>query len=196
MTKNFIEHYASLIKTPYQMQSFLHALKYNAEENGETLRSANEAFKAETAHCLEACFMAAAVLEKHNYPPLALSLESVDCLDHVVYLFQYKKKWGAVGHSRDYGLHGRKAVFKTPRDVAESFIDAYVDSTGRIKAYAVIDLNECKSDWRNSTEFVWEVEQYISDYPHKPLNCSESHYKKLYKRFIDGFKPLKKSYWL
>lgn len=196
MSKDFIEFYSKSVRTPYEAQRLLHSFEYNTEPEGETLKSANEALRIKKSHCLEACFIVSSLLEKHGYEPLVLSLESVDYLDHVVYLFKHGEKWGAVGHSRDEGLHGRKAVFDTPKEVAESFIDDYVDKTARIKAYAVVSLNDCKADWRYSTRNVWSVEKYLIDYPHKPIYCSNARYKKLHARYMSGMKPEKKSYWL
>ena len=38
------------------------------------------------------------------------------------------------------GLHGRRPVFATPRALALSYFDPYVDFTGRVTGYAVVDL--------------------------------------------------------
>ena len=61
------------------------------------------------AHCLEAALFAAVVLEQHGYPPLVLSFESIDHLDHVIFVYQQRGRWGSVARSRDPGLHGRRA---------------------------------------------------------------------------------------
>ena len=66
------------------------------------------------AHCLEAALFAAVVLEQHGYPPLLLSFESIDRLDHVIFVYKQRGRWGSVARSRDPGLHGRKPVFATP----------------------------------------------------------------------------------
>ena len=70
----------------------------------------------DTAHCLEAALAAAVILEQHGFPPLVLSFESIDELDHVIFVYQRSGRWGSIGRSRDPGLHGRKPVFATPRD--------------------------------------------------------------------------------
>lgn len=195
MTKDLIAHYQKKIKSPEQVQKFLRSHLYNREEDGETLVSANQALKLKSYHCLEACFIAGAILEKQGFPPLVMSFESQDCLDHVIYVYKVGKYWGAIGRSRDEGLHGRKPVFKNPRELAKSYIDPYIDLTGRIKAYAVVNLNECKADWRYSSKNVWSVERFLSDYPHKKLNCSEAQYQRSLKRYKAGFMPKKQSYW-
>src|SRR6185503_14852181 len=90
--------------------------------------------------CLEAAIFAAVVLEQHGDPPLVLSFESIDELDHVIYLYQRRGRWGSVARSRDPGLHGRLPAFATPRALALSYADPYVDYTGRVTGYAVVNL--------------------------------------------------------
>lgn len=196
MPKDYISYYSSRVKDPYEVQKLLRSFKYNAEESGETLRSANEALRIKKSHCLEACFIAAALLEKRGFEPTVLSLESVDGLDHVVYLFKFQGRWGSIGHSRDEGLFGRKAVFASAKEVAKSYIDPYVDMSGRIKAYAICNLNDIDCDWRYSKRNVWVAERYFCDYPHKNLNCSDRHYKKLLERYKSGLRPEYQNYWL
>ena len=105
-------------RTPEQVQTYLSALSYNRETGGGTLHSFRTSLRRGEVHCLEAALVAAAILEQHDYPPLLLSLESQDKLDHVVYPFQRNKLWGAVARSRDTGLHGRRPVFRTLRQLA------------------------------------------------------------------------------
>ena len=92
---------------------------------------------------------AAVILEQHGWPPLVLSFESIDELDHVLFVYRHRGRWGSIGRSRDPGLHGRRAVFATPRALALSYVDAYVDFTGRVTGYAVADLRDIGNyDWR------------------------------------------------
>ena len=81
--------------------AILSALGYDREREGPTLRSFRAALRRGEAHCLEAAMIAALMLEQHNYPPLLLSLESQDKLDHVVFLYRQKNLWGAIARSRD-----------------------------------------------------------------------------------------------
>src|SRR3989475_8536501 len=93
-----------LLHTPAQVQGFLSSLPYNWEREGGTLRSFRGVLKRGQAHCLEAALIAAVILEQHGLPPLLLSLESQDKLDHLIYVFRKNELWGAVGPSRDPGL--------------------------------------------------------------------------------------------
>ena len=179
------------LRTPRAVQRFLRALPYNWEKQGETLRSFRGVVRRRTAHCLEAALAAACILEQHGYPPLLLSFESQDGLDHVLFLFRERGRWGAVARSRDPGLHGRKPVFRSPRQLAASYRDAYVDLSGRVTGYAVADLRDLgRYDWRLSKRNVRKVEQWLVDYPHRPLPMPEARYRAAlarYKRFRARF---------
>ena len=91
-----------------------------------------------------------------------LSFESIDLLDHVIFVYRTSRGWGSVARSRDPGLHGRRPLFATPRTLALSYFESHIDFTGRIKAYAVVDLRVMGTyDWRLSTRNVWKVEQML-----------------------------------
>ncbi len=130
------------LNTPAKVQRWLNALPYNTEAGGETLRSFRPVARLKTAHCCEAALFAAVVLEQHGYPPLVMSLESQDWLDHVIFIYRHDTGWGSVARSRDPGLHGRKPRFRTPRALARSYYDGYVDYTGRVKGFGVANLIE------------------------------------------------------
>jgi hypothetical protein len=176
------------LRTPQDVQRFLHLLPYNDEKGGETLRTFRGVLQHRSAHCLEAALFAATVLEEHGYPPLLLSFESIDGLDHVIFPFPEKGRWGSVARSRDPGLHGRKPVFATPRQLAASYMETYVDLTGRITGFAVADLRDLgRYDWRFSAGNVWKVERWLIDYPHRSLVMSDRRYEKLFARY-QGYK--------
>ena len=188
----------SRLRTPLQVQRYLNGLPYNNEPGGRaTLRSFRGVVAHGCAHCLEAALFAAVVLEQHAYAPLVLSFESIDHLDHVIFVYQRKGRWGSVARSRDPGLHGRKAVFRTPRALALSYVDPYVDLTGRVTGYAVVDLRVLGNyDWRLATTNVWKVERMLLDLPHRPIPSSDRRVNALrarYRAFKDRFpdrKPL------
>ncbi len=150
------------------------------------------------AHCLEAALFAAVVLEQHGYPPLVLSFESIDRLDHVIFVYRGKGgRWGSIARSRDPGLHGRKPVFATPRALALSYFDPYIDHTGRITGYAVVDLAAMMKDydWRVAPTNVWKVERMLLDYPHRTIRSSNARVNRLRRRYKAfrvrfGHKPL------
>jgi hypothetical protein len=169
------------LSTPLRVQLWLNELPYNTENGGETLRSFRPVARLETAHCLEAALFATVVMEQHGYPPLVMSLESQDNLDHVIFIYRERGRWGSVARSRDPGLHGRKAVFASPRALARSYIDPYVDYTGRVRAFGVCNLATAMRtyDWRLSEQNVWKVEQVLIDWPHRKLASSTPRYRRL-----------------
>jgi hypothetical protein len=179
------------------VQRWLNALPYNMERGGETLRTFRGVVRTGTAHCLEAALAAAVILEQHRYPPLVLSFESIDLLDHVIFVYRGPNGWGSVARSRDPGLHGRRALFATPRALALSYLEGYIDLTGRIKAYAVVDLRVLgRYDWRLADGNVWKVERLLLDWPHRAIASSDRRAERLrarYRAFLaaHGYKPWK-----
>lgn len=172
------------LRTPEQVQRWLRSLPYNWERRGETLRSFREVVRRGEAHCLEATLAAAMILEQHGYPPLVVSFESQDGIDHVIYVFLRRRRWGAVARSRDAGLHGRKPVFRSIRDLVWNYFDPYVDFTGRITGYQLVDLRALGAyDWRVSKKNMWRVEQYLLKIPHRTLRSSDRRYRRLLERY-------------
>jgi len=172
------------LNTPAKVQRFFSELPYNWETEGGTLRSFREVMKRKEAHCLEAAVGAAVILEPHGYPPLLLDLESQDLLDHVIFVFKQNGRWGSVARSRDIGLHGRKPVFRSLRDLAWSYFEPYVDFTGRLKGYGLTSLYDLGNyDWRFSPRRMLKIEDHLRSISHKPLHSSDARYEKLLARY-------------
>lgn len=181
------------------MQRYLNSLPYNDEPppGGATLRSFRGVVAHGTAHCMEAALAAATILEQHGYPPLVLSFESIDQLDHVLFVYRRGGLWGSVGRSRDPGLHGRKPVFRTARALALSYVAPYIDYHGRITGYTVVDLRELLGDydWRLSERNVWKAERVLLEAPHRPIRSSDARIDRLRRKYVafrkaHGRKPL------
>ena len=171
-------------RTPLQVQRFLLDLPYNWERNGETQRSFRQVVQRKEAQCMEAALVAAVILEQNGYPPLIVSLESQDNLDHVIFVFQQKGLWGSIARSRDTGLNGRKPVFRNLRQLVWSYFDPYVDMSGRITGYGLTNLYELGNyDWRFSPRNLWKVENHLREIPHKQLKSSDRRYQKLFERY-------------
>lgn len=172
------------LRTPAQVQSYFTSLPYNWERNGGTLRSFREVLKVGEAHCLEAAVAAAVILEQHGYPPLLMDIESVDLLDHVIFVFQKDRKWGSIGRSRDIGLHGRRPLFRSLRDLTWSYFDPYVDFSGRIKGYGVTSLYDLGNyDWRFSPRKMTKIEDHLRAIPHRKIRSSDIRYERLLARY-------------
>lgn len=172
------------LNTPAKVQRYFSSLAYNREKHGPTLRSFRELVKYKEAHCLESAVGAAVILEQHAYPPLLLDLESQDLLDHVLFVFKQNGGWGSIGRSRDPGLHGRKPVYRSLRDLAWSYFDPFVDFSGRLKGYAVTSLYELGDyDWRFSPRHMRKIEDHLRAIPHRSIRSSDRRYEKLLARY-------------
>lgn len=161
------------------------------------LQSALSAIRSKTAHCLEGVFVAAAILEYHNYEPWCLSLESQDGLDHCVFIFKNNLNlWGAIGKSRDSGLNGRKPEFKTIKSLVKSYYDPYVDKTGRITAWQVAHLDEVNCNWRSSRRNVWKLENHLLEIKHHKYLTNRKHFNHLRQNYLKyGDLPPLKGWW-
>ncbi|CAN5323996.1 hypothetical protein BH11CYA1_BH11CYA1_15540 [soil metagenome] len=172
-------------RTPLQVQKYLRTISYNFEEEGETVLSFRQVVRRKKGHCLETAMVAAVMLEQQGYPPLLMSFESVDNLDHVICVYKAETGWGSVARSRDAGLHGRKPIFRSARDLALSYVEPYIDYTGRITGFAVADLSELgRYDWRFAKTKLSKVENFLVYYPHQPIKSSDRRYEQLRKRYV------------
>ena len=173
------------LDTPVKVQRWLDGLAYNRELRGETLRTFRLVRRRRMAHCLESALSAAAILEPHGYPPILLDMESQDDLDHVVFLWLERGRFGTVAKSRDVGLGGRRPVFRTLRSLVDSYFEPYVDAKARITGYATFDLRTLRRvDWRTSSRNVWKVEQILIDIPHRTLRTSDARYERARRHYL------------
>jgi hypothetical protein len=115
----------------------------------------------------------------------------------VIFVYRRGERWGSVARSRDPGLHGRKPVFPTRRALALSYYDAYIDYTGRLTGFVVVNLDELMDgyDWRLAETNVWKVERVLLDHPHHRIRSSDARAERLRRRYRDyraryGRKPL------
>ena len=170
------------LTTPTQVQRWLTSLDYN---KADTMRTLPGVLKSGRAHCLEGALSAAALLEPHGYPPLILDLESTDLLDHTLFLYKEKGRYGAIGKSRDIGLDGRKPVFKTIRALVESYVIPYIDAKAHLTSFGVLDVRTLKnSRWKTSRGNVWFVEDALLAMPHVTIKTPEKVVRTWRNRYI------------
>jgi hypothetical protein len=172
------------LRTPEQVQRWLSDLPYNWERQGETARTFRGVVRRRTAHCLEAALSAACILEQHGLPPLLMDIESTDRLDHVLFVFKRNGRWGAVARSRCAGLHGRKPVFLTLRGLAASYKAPFIDTTGRVKGYGLLDLRTLPTGrWRLAEGDVFHVEDALNSNRHSRLRTGDAEFRRWKRRF-------------
>ena len=157
------------LRTPAAVQHWLNHLPYNTETGGETLRSFRGVVRTGTR-----ALPRGGALGGHD--PRAARLSAA----------RPQLRVDRPARPRDLRLpHGhrmgiRRALarpgpartasrcFATPRALALSYFEGYIDFTGRVKAYAVVDLRVLGDyDWRLSPKNVWKVEQLLLDWPHR-----------------------------
>jgi hypothetical protein len=187
------------LHTPRAVQRYLNGLTYNTEPppGGPQQRTFRSVVATGTAHCLEAALTAAVILEQHGYPPTVMSLESEDGLDHVIFVYKTPTGWGSVAKSRDPGLHGRRPVFRSLRAMALTYFEPFIDTTGCLRAYGMVDLRVLgRYDWRLSPGHVWKVERLLYEIPHTKIRYSQSRVDRLRRRYFTfrrehpGVKPV------
>jgi hypothetical protein len=76
-------------------------------------------------------------------------------------------------------------VFATPRALALSYFDPYVDFTGRLTGYAVVDVAKemADYDWRMAPTNIWKVERMLLAYPHRGIASSDVRVGRLRARY-------------
>ena len=110
------------LDTPRKVQDFIDSLRYSPED---VYRSPRTVLRERTACCLDGAALAAAALQRSGYPPLLLDLQAVRDDDHVIAVFKKNGLWGAVAKSHFMGLRFRTPVYRTLRELAMSYFEAY-----------------------------------------------------------------------
>lgn len=163
------------LATPSKLQDFLNKLPQNFEQSGETCMSPRQVISENTAHCIEGALFAASVLWYHGARPLVMHLLTKDPdYDHVVALFKEQGYWGAISKTNHAVLRYRDAVYKTPRELAMSYFNEYfLNKTGEktmISYTMPIDLEKFfGNDWLTSEKNLWNVNDKLFRYLHKPI---------------------------
>ena len=110
------------MKNPYGIQKFLDDMPYHLEN---TAWSPRKVLAEESAHCLEGAIFGAAALRANGYPPLLLDFEADHDTDHVIAIYREDGCWGAVAKSNYTGCRWREPVYRTLRELALSYFNAY-----------------------------------------------------------------------
>jgi hypothetical protein len=67
-----------------------------------------------------------------------------------------------------------------------SYHDPYIDHTGRIVGYAVVDLRDLgRYDWRLSERNVWKVARHLQQIDHLRIRGSDARYRRWHRRFVE-----------
>lgn len=158
------------LKTPAQIQKFVDAIDY---QYADTAMSPQRVLRERKGHCLEGAILAAAALRVNGYPPLLMDLEAVRDDDHVLAIYRQDGLWGSIAKSNFAGLRFRAPVYRTPRELALSYVDHYYNLRGErtLRAYSA-PVNLARLDnrhWMTSEEDVWCVPELLIAARHYPL---------------------------
>jgi len=140
-----------------------------------TAWSPRRVLRARTAHCLEGAIFAAVALRALGFPPLLLDLEAVRDTDHVLAIFRVRGHWGAIGKSNFSGLRYREPVYRSPRELAMSYFEDYMNYGGERTLRALsrpIDLrrfDRTHPGWMTSDQDLWFIPEHLLAVPHTPL---------------------------
>ena len=149
------------LRTPERIQEFLYGLKQNFERKGETCNSVRTVLKERRAHCIEGAITAACALWIHGEAPLLLDLQAVHDFDHVVCLFRRNGRWGAISKTNGIGLRWRDPVYRSPRELAMSYLHEYYNKRDRktLRTYSLpYDLRRMNpADWVTADDGAWDL---------------------------------------
>ena len=112
------------LKTPFMVQQYLDSLSYQAVERD---RSPLNVMLDGQSHCLDGGLLGALALWRIGFKPLILDIRpdpGVDD-DHVLALYQYDGRWGALAKSNYINLGFREAVHKNLRELVMTFFEHY-----------------------------------------------------------------------
>jgi hypothetical protein len=158
------------LDSPRKIQAFLYALGQNFELKGDTCRPVRVVLRTRTAHCIEGAMLAAAALWVHGEPPLLMDMRARYDYDHVITLFRRGGLWGAFSKTNGIGLRCRDPAFRTPRELALSYLHEYSNKREikTLREYSVPwDLRAVDPKvWVSGEKNCWEIPERLDDLPH------------------------------
>lgn len=162
------------LSTPQKVQDYIDGLSVNFELKGETYMSPRRSIEAKKAHCFEAALLAAAAFAFHGQRPLLMDLRTIAPYeDHVVTLFRSQGLWGAISKTNHAILRYRDPVYRTPRELAMSYLHEYIEDDGAksLREFsAPFDLSRyAPRKWVTATPNVHWLIEALDASPHFPL---------------------------
>ena len=156
---------------PWRIQKFLDELDYDVE--GEGCRSPRRVLRERKVQCMDGALFAAAALRVQGERPLLLDLEAVFDDDHALALYRVNGRWGAVARSNYSGLRFREPLFRTVRDLALSYVEAYFNLRRQktLRRFSrPFDLSRFDGiGWMTSEEDLWEIPNHLAEISHARL---------------------------
>jgi hypothetical protein len=158
------------LKSPQGIQRFIDDLPYHL---ADTAWSPRRVLRENTAHCFEGAMLAAAALRVNGYPPLIFDLEAEKDTDHVVAIYQVNGHWGAIAKSNFAGCRYRESVYRSLRELAMSYFDAYFNlRRERSLRRFSRPVNLSRFDgrhWMTTDQPLWFIAEYLFTIHHYRL---------------------------
>jgi len=166
------------LSSPEKIQYFLdYEIGYNKEKDGETCRSPRRVLRDRLAHCAEGAYFAAAALRVHGHEPLIIDLEAVRDDDHILAVFKFHGRWGAIAKSNYSGLRFREPVYRTIRELAMSYFAHYYNPKGELTLRAFsrpVNLRRFdRIKWMTTEEDLWGIGEYLCTIAHTKILSPE-----------------------
>jgi hypothetical protein len=158
------------LSSPSRIQAFVDDLAYRAEDDPGCPR---RVLSERRANCYDGAILAAAALRRLGHPPRLVDLRAVRDDDHVLAVFQERRRWGAVAKSNFAGLRYREPVYRGLRELAMSYFDDYFNSAGErtLREYSVpLDLRRYdRLDWTFRDDHLHHLSDRLDALPHRDL---------------------------
>src|SRR3989344_4296575 len=158
------------LNTPAKIQDFLNKLKFNFEEDGETLKSPILILRERRANCLEAAILGAYILSRHDFPPLVVHLETTKHdIDHCIAPFKINDHWGALSKTNHAVLRYREPVYKNIRELVMSYFHEYFLDNGAktLRRYSrPLNLNVFEDGWPTHRQDLWGIDEELDKIKH------------------------------
>ncbi len=159
------------LSSPKKIQDFLNALPFNFEKRGETCMSPRRVLREGVAHCLEGALLAALALRAQGQEPLLLDLTSTARDDdHVVALFRFHGRWGAISKTNHAVLRYREPVYSSVRELAMSYFHEYFLNDGKktLRSFSVpVDLRRFdRRGWATDEKDLWYIVDALDNAKH------------------------------
>ena len=158
------------LNTPAKVQDFLNGLRFNFEEDGETIKSPIRVLRERNAHCMEGALFSAYALSQHGYKPLILHLRTIKGdFDHVITLYKKDGLWGALSKTNHGVLRYREPIYKNARELVMSYFHEYFLDTGvkTLRKYSrPLNLNIFGKNWMSEDEDLWKIDKKLDEIKH------------------------------
>ena len=160
------------LNSPIKIQKYLNTLDYNIYPE---CCSPRQVIKNQRANCSEGAIFAAACLQFHNQIPFIMDLraEKTKDDDHVIAIYKFEGKLGAIAKSNFTTLRFREPVYNNIRELGMSYFDFYFNSKGEKTLRELSELLDLsffdKKSWQISKQEIDYITQKLDEMAHHQI---------------------------